>query len=492
MYKVILLGIFSLTLFCYLIYRSKHRTFFQHASKIPTVPAGFIRRIKSLIGANQEELFQVLKETICPGPSPRKAWLGPLMFVFVDDPDQVNQYLNSPYGIDKPKIYSVLGLDKGLFVSNGALWKAHRKLLDPSFNAKVLSSFNPIFNEKSKLLIKKLEDELDAEEFNIFSYFISFGLDNILRTSTGVDKKIMEEKNNKYVNDCTIGVNIFASKIVKFWLQLKPIMRMSNLYELEQKHILNGMFKMAHDLIQEKEENIRNNNDVKYKSEKPQIFIDQLFKKRNEFSFDEMADEINTIILAGFETIATLSSTVVLLAALYPDVQEKIFEELKTVFNSVDEEVTDRKLQELSYLDQVVNESARYWTTLPYIARSLSTDIEIGSKIVPSGSIICVPIILLHSNKEIWGEDADKFIPERFSSERLTDTQRKAFMPFGRGPRICIGNKYAIKSIKIALSHFFRNYKSSTNVKEENLTFEYTVFIKLVQGYMVKISKREF
>ncbi|CRK99228.1 CLUMA_CG012629, isoform A [Clunio marinus] len=392
-------------------------------------------------------LFQVIKRAVYPGPSPRKVWVGPLLFVLLDDPDQVHQYLNSTNGIDKPNIYSGLDMDK---------------------------------------------DELDGEDFDINSYFSPLGLDNILRTSTGVDKRIQEDKNNKYLNDCIIGVNIFALKIVKFWLQLKPIMRMSNLYELEQKHILNGMFKMAHDLIQEKEENIRNNNDDKYKSEKPQIFIDQLFKKRNEFSFDEMADEINSIVVAGFETISSMSSTVVLLAALYPRVQEKIVDELKSVFTSVDEEVTDEKLQELTYLEQVINESTRYWTPVPYIARSLPTDIEIGSKIIPARSIVAIPIILLHSSKEIWGKNAYKFIPERFSPEKFNAVQRQAFMPFGRGPRICIGNKYAVKSIKIALSHFFRHYKSKTNLKEKDIKFEYVIFARIVQGYMIKISKREF
>lgn len=73
---------------------------------------------------------------------------------------------------------------------------------------------------------------------------------------------------------------------------------MSKLYDLEKKHMTNGMFKMADDLIEQKEKNLNNNDVDATSTDGPQCFIDQLYKKRDEFDLDEIKDEINTIIIA--------------------------------------------------------------------------------------------------------------------------------------------------------------------------------------------------
>jgi cytochrome P450 len=82
--------------------------------------------------------------------------------------------------------------------------------------------------------------------------------------------------------------------------------------------------------------------------------------------------------LQGFETISGALSLATLLLAFYPEVQDKIFEELQSVFCSVDEEVTDEHLKQLTYLDLVIKEVMRFWTPVPHIARSLNKDMELG------------------------------------------------------------------------------------------------------------------
>lgn len=115
-----------------------------------------------------------------------------------------------------------------------------------------------------------------------------------------------------------------------------------------------------------------------------------------------------------------------------------------------------------------------------------------GDYVVPRGSNIVVPFLHIHRSKQIWGEDADEFKPERFKEENFSKLHPFAFSPFSRGPRNCIGYKYAMMSMKVVLSHLYRNFRFTTTLKIEDITFEYAIMVRAVQGYMVSIEKREF
>ncbi|CRK99235.1 CLUMA_CG012617, isoform A [Clunio marinus] len=293
--------------------------------------------------------------------------------------------------------------------------------------------------------------------------------------------------------------------MVRFWLQYEPILRMSDVYELEQKYLVNGLYKTADELLQIKMKSYENLEESETQSKKPQIFIDQLFKRRSEFSYEEIKDECMTVIAAGFDTIAITMSFIVLILAMHQDVQEKAFQELQHVFNSNDEDVDEEKISQLTYLDLVIKETMRFWPTAPFFARLVTEDIEVGklfksnetkifvtlgSHVVPAKSIILVPVNKIHRNKDYWGDDADEFKPERFNSESFRNVPTYAYVPFAKGPRNCIGGNYAMKAMKIALSYFLRNYKVTTDLKVEDITFELVITARIIQGCKVKIMKR--
>jgi cytochrome P450 len=92
----------------------------------------------------------------------------------------------------------------------------------------------------------------------------------------------------------------------------------------------------------------------------------------------------------------------------------------------------------------------------------------------------------------IWGDDADEFIPERFEKENMQNIHPYAYLPFSRGPRNCIGYKYAEKSLKIFLAHFIRRFVISTRTKVSEVEFEFMLTAKIVQGCNVSLSSRMF
>lgn len=121
-------------------------------------------------------------------------------------------------------------------------------------------------------------------------------------------------------------------------------------------------------------------------------------------------------------------SLISLLMALHPDVQEKLYEELQTVFESADEEVTEEKLKQLIYLEMVIKESMRFWQSVPFFARYLNKDMELDGYTIPAGSHFVVPIIHIHRDKKIWGNDAHEFKPERFLPESFAKVPSYGYM----------------------------------------------------------------
>lgn len=159
-----------------------------------------------------------MKYATRPGPSPRKLWLGHILLVVVDDLDQLQKVFNSSSCLDKPAFYKGVDLEKGencdvisdkflrlklftgLLVANGKLWKNHRKLLEPAFSSKILKSFMPVFNSKSQIFVEVVAKHVNGAEFDIFDMYTALSFDNILATSTGVDKEI-QTKGNEFLDD---------------------------------------------------------------------------------------------------------------------------------------------------------------------------------------------------------------------------------------------------------------------------------------------------
>lgn len=194
----------------------------------------------------------------------------------------------------------------------------------------------------------------------------------------------------------------------------------------------------------------------------------------------------------GFETTSTSMSYMVLLMAIYPHLQDKIVAELEEVFETADEDVTDEKLNKLIYLEMAIKETMRFWPPAPFFARYVSKDMEIGSVVVPAGANIGIPVMQMNKNKKIWGENADQFNPDRFSVENYEKVHPYAYLPFARGPRKCIGFRYAMISMKVSLAHFFRSYKVSTTQNINEMEFEYAIVMKPLNGCRISIVKRAF
>lgn len=203
-------------------------------------------------------------------------------------------------------------------------------------------------------------------------------------------------------------------------------------------------------------------------------------------------------------------SGVLLLLAMNPTIQDKVFTELNSIFALDGDEVDEKMLSQLVYLDMVIKESLRLLPPVLVIVRQAQEDIKLSKEVIeytfkiyfyltfyiaanyiaPKGTLLSFFILKTHTDKRYWGEDALKFDPERFSTENLKKIIPYSYIPFSKGYRICPGYHYGLMTIKLFLSKFLLKYQVSTDLKYEKLKFIFSITTVIEQGFMVVVKKR--
>ena len=156
---------------------------------------------------------------------------------------------------------------------------------------------------------------------------------------------------------------------------------------------------------------------------------------------EAITDNLLTFILAGHETTALALAWTFALLGANPACLTTLQAELERVTGGGP--VEPRHIAELAYIRQVVSEVMRLYPPAPMISRAIQHDMEIGGLPVPAGSVVFVPIYAVHRHADLWPRP-EVFDPERFAPEAIKARHRFAYMPFGAGPRICIGNGFAM------------------------------------------------
>lgn len=192
----------------------------------------------------------------------------------------------------------------------------------------------------------------------------------------------------------------------------------------------------------------------------------------------------------GYETTALQLTNVCLMLAMHPDIQERVANEIKTVFPSLDMEILPEALKDVPYLDMTINETMRLYPVVPIIARQSSSVLELDGVNIPSGTNFVVNIGALHRRKDLWGEDPLEFNPDNFLPEKVEHRHPYAFIPLSAGPRVCIGNRYAMLSLKVFLIRLLQRYRLSTKLTRKDLKFKFQVTLKLKIPYTVQMERR--
>jgi cytochrome P450 len=221
--------------------------------------------------------------------------------------------------------------------------------------------------------------------------------------------------------------------------------------------------------------------------EKPKTFIRALMDPKNGLTEKEMHDEIIVLMTAAQETTLPITSAALLFIAMSKDVQTKVYAELRQVLGS-GENIEYEQLNDLHYLEAVINETMRLIPASPAVLKYTDHEVTLSEgHTIPTGVTILVNFANVHRNRAIWGADADEFRPERFEKK---EPLPYSFIPFLKGPRMCIGWRYGMMFMKLTLAIFLMRYEVNTSLKQSEIEREMEFVMGKRRG-MMSIEERD-
>jgi len=190
--------------------------------------------------------------------------------------------------------------------------------------------------------------------------------------------------------------------------------------------------------------------------------IIQFFKgsSSKHISMDEIVAQCVIFFIAGYHTTATTLGIATYLLALNQDAQEKVYNEIKEALSLTDGELTYEAVQSMKYLDNVISETLRMYSPALRLERTAEADYELGDTgiTIPKGMVIGIPVLAMHRDPKFFPEP-EKFDPDRFSTEGREQQIPYSYLPFGAGPRNCVGMRFALMEIKVCLIHTFSAFQ---------------------------------
>ncbi|XP_025410296.1 cytochrome P450 4C1-like [Sipha flava] len=487
-------------------WRWKHRYFLDLAGKLPGPPSYPFFGTTSMFTHSYDETIAKLKENAEQyNYEPVGTWIGPIHYVSVVKPEDIQIVLNNSRALEKGQLYSFLKslLGEGLLTASVDRWRKHRRIISYAFNVKFLEQLYPVFNEKNKILVENLRKNVDSTQpFDLWDYIISTTFDTICQTA--MDYRINEKHNKTEFLDLMTTI---ADQLVK--TVNRPYLYPSVTFSVYK--FLSGLGTKLHminrlplQLIDEKRIDFRAKMKTS-KSNPPEefpietknkfkTFIDTLLEASEndpDFTDANVRDEVITMMFAGSDTNATTECFCLLMLAMHQDIQDEVYDEIYNVVGDSDREMTPEDTTNLVYLEQVIKETLRMYPIISVFTRQLAEDIRVSNYVLPRGASVTISPIVTHHCPHLY-PNPGVFNPENFSVENVAKRHKYSYIAFSGGPRGCIGMKYAMISMKLMVSEILRNFSVHTTVKLQDVKIKMNdAFTRKVGGYPITVQPRD-
>ncbi|KAL6443558.1 hypothetical protein ACFW04_001602 [Cataglyphis niger] len=459
----------------YIYFRISNRHLYELGNKLPGPEGLPILGNALMLRGSADTVFRTIYRKSFEYDQIIRLWMGPKLVVFLMDPRDVEIILSSQVYIDKSVEYRYFEpwLGNGLLISTGPKWRAHRKLIAPTFHLNVLKSFIDLFNANSRAVVEKLRKEGD-NEFDIHDYMSECTVEILLETAMGVSKSTQDQSGLEYALAVMKMSNILHMRHMKFWLRADWLFNLTK-YGKDQIRLLEIIHGLTKKVIARKKQ--------EYKSGKRNII---------DVSAQNGGVKNGNIQDKGHDTTAAASSFFLSVMGCHPDIQEKVIQELDEIFGDSDRPVTFQDTLEMKYLERCLMETLRLYPPVPLIARRINTDLKLasGDYTVPGGCTVVVTTFKMHRQPHIY-PNPEVFDPDNFLPEKTANRHYYAFVPFSAGPRSCVGRKYAMLKLKIILSTVLRNFRVKSDIKESDFRLQADIILKRAEGFKIRMEPRK-
>ncbi|MCI5041467.1 MAG: cytochrome P450 [Donghicola eburneus] len=368
----------------------------------------------------------------------------------VMDPEALNTILRDKLA-DYPKSTVTKDLlrpaiGESLFIAEGQEWMWQRRTAAPSFSHRHVMALAPVMSAAAERAVRRLEAAAGKRAVNMFDEMVQTTFEVISDVTfsgdEGFDRDGVHHAIEAYIQS-TAKISLGDMLGLPSWVP--------RLSRIRSGGALTDMQKVADDAIARRRQSGQPNA-------APDL-LDLLLagadpESGRQMSTEELRDNLLTFIVAGHETTALSLSWALYLVAGDPRVQDLARAEAQSVLG--DRVAGAEDVPHLPYIRQIVDEALRMYPPAALVSRTaLKADRLCGREVRP-GDTVMIPIYALHRNNLLW-DDPDAFRPERFADRKAI--RRYAYLPFGDGPRICIGASFALTEAVIILATLLSRYR---------------------------------
>jgi cytochrome P450 len=368
-----------------------------------------------------------------------------------------------------------LALGKGLLTNEGDSWFQQRRLAQPAFYKKQLRELFGSMQEETDLYVDRLLQKADTEpEVDLSFEMMQLTATIVLRTLFSAGNDADQEEIYRLINN--------AQEYV-MWRVNHPLQIPLTYINGRHRRFLNDK-KVFDDLMFGLIEE-RLADPVAYPDLLNMLMQAKDADTGETMTRQQLRDESITVFAAGHETSANALTWTLYLLSQHP-------EKLATLRAEIQKTLGDRRpaledLREMRYVASVIDESMRLYPPAYGLGRSALGQDEILGVKIPRRAVLFISIYALHRDPAYW-EAPDEFRPERFL-EPNPDRPRLAYMPFGAGPRICIGNNFALMEMQLILIRLLQHFDFQL-VEGQTVELEPLITLRPKQGIRMKVSKR--
>ncbi len=373
------------------------------------------------------------------------ARFGPRTVVFLNHPDLVEEVLvnqNRKFIKHYRLRDAARTLGQGLLISEGDFWRSQRKLAQPAFHRERIAAYGELMVQLTeRMLAGWAAGQVRDVQEDMMRLTLEIVAKTLFDAEIGGDSAEVSAAMDTLMRAFVVRTASLVS--LPHWFPTPMNVRVERaIRRLEQ---------ILRTIIAERRKSGENRGDL----------LSMLLEAQDDESGRRMTDtqlrdEVMTLFMAGHETTANTLTWTWFLLSQHPEAEARLHRELETVLAGRPPKFAD--LPRLPYTESVINETLRVYPTVWMVGRENIEPVELGGYQMPVGTTFFMPQWVIHRDSR-WFDDPDVFRPERWEGGLMQRLHRYAYFPFGGGPRLCIGNNFALMESALVLAAVAQKFR---------------------------------
>lgn len=390
----------------------------------------------------------------------------------------------------------------GLVVQNSRKWKGRRKLLAPGYHISALANYLPTISKVARNRVRLIKEISNDEPIDTRRFTQETGMDMTCEITLGIESGTKGTPGWLYRKSIDVALEMMLIKAINPLYWFESIFRWT--VDGKRSRIASQYIRSFPTSLIETRKVTHVPGSINPKKYNPSVrfslldclidlhLLSQSADKAYSFSTADILEETNSALFAGNETTAGSMAWTMFHLAANPEIQERVYLELvENGFTGPgSSDYTEDGLKSLKYLECCVKESLRLCPPIHTTTRRLDEDLTTDKgQVLPKGSVLALSIYYIHRDPQFWPEP-DKFIPERFSLDLCSSRPSLAYIPFGFGQRQCLGQKLAMREIKVVIAEVIANFQLENCETFDNIDTAFLGTYRSVESLKIKFKPR--